>query len=78
MMTVTTPLAALQEMTKWSIQRTLNLMTDLLGINGNHVATIMVWVVELHDVRYVPMMIPSAELNSPYHLLMGNMILMHI
>jgi hypothetical protein len=51
------PLLVQQEMMIWSIQRTPSMMTDLIGIDDTNDVIIMAWVVDLHDVRYVKMMI---------------------
>jgi hypothetical protein len=56
-MTVMVPLLVQQEMMIWSIQRTPSMMTDLICIDDTNVAIVMAWVVDLHDVRYVKIMI---------------------
>lgn len=73
-----TPMVAQKEMMMRSIQRTSSMMIDLLGIDGSHVDIVMAGVIELHVVRYTIITIPYVELNFPYHVLMENMILMHI
>jgi hypothetical protein len=57
MMMAMVPLLVPQEMMLQSIQQTPSMMIDLLGTDDTNDVIAMAWVVELHDMRYVKMMI---------------------